>query len=74
MSKSVTTLVLVATVALSTLGVITLVASGYGLLSLVFVVTFTIPLFTVGVWRVLQAGRGELADPERSAPIEGEPA
>lgn len=65
---------MVGTVALSTLGLVTLVASGYGMLSIVFVVTFTIPLFTVGLWRVWRAEQTEVEAADRSAPIEGEPA
>jgi uncharacterized membrane protein YkvI len=60
----VSTLVLLGTVALSTVGLVTLVASGYGLLSLVFVVTFTIPVFTVGLWRVLTKPTATLPEKE----------
>ena len=65
---------LLGTVVLSTLGLVTLVASGYGLLSLVFLVTFTVPLFTVGLWRVWRQGRLQDEDADRSTPTEGEPA
>lgn len=65
---------LIGTVVLSTFGLATLVASGYGLLSLIFIVTFTIPLFTVGLWRIWQMNRVDQEATDRSSPIEGEPA
>jgi uncharacterized membrane protein YkvI len=61
----VSTVVLLGTVVLSTVGLVTLVASGYGLLSLVFVATFTIPVFTVGLWRTWGGGRPPVADVDR---------
>ncbi len=70
----VSTLVLLATVALSTVGLVTLATSGYGLPSLVFVFTFTIPVFTIGLWRLRKAGRSEAALESRSVASPGEPS
>jgi uncharacterized membrane protein YkvI len=56
-------LVLIATVGLSVIGMVTLVASGYGLLSIVFVVVFTIPVLTLGVRQNRVAGRDREAAP-----------
>ena len=49
--------VLLLTVALSVVGVVNLVATGYGLLSIAFLFTFTIPLLTIGVWRIRSYSR-----------------
>jgi uncharacterized membrane protein YkvI len=56
-------LVLIATGGLSVIGMVTLVASGYGLLSIVFVVVFTIPVLTLGVRQNRVAGRDREAAP-----------
>jgi uncharacterized membrane protein YkvI len=60
----VSSLVLLATVALSTVGLVTLVESGYGLLSLVLVVTFTIRVYTIGLWRLRAEPTAALPDKE----------
>jgi uncharacterized membrane protein YkvI len=49
--------VLLLTVGLSVVGVVNLVAAGYGLPSIVFFFTFTIPLLTIGVWRIRSYNR-----------------
>jgi uncharacterized membrane protein YkvI len=49
--------VLLLTVGLSVVGVVNLVAAGYGLLSIAFLFTFTIPLLTIGVWRIRRFNR-----------------
>ena len=56
--------VLSAALLLSRIGIIDLVAKGYGMLAWGFIVLLAIPLLTVGVWRILtaepsQTGRGE---------------
>lgn len=48
----------IATVGLSVMGLVNLVATGYGLLSIAFLLTFTLPLLTIGVWRVRKAAVG----------------
>lgn len=45
----------VAIVAGTYFGIIDLIASGYGLLTLVFIAVLVVPLLTIGVWRVLKA-------------------
>jgi uncharacterized membrane protein YkvI len=49
--------VLLLTVGLSVVGVVNLVAAGYGLLSIAFLFTFTIPLLTIGVQRLRTSDR-----------------
>jgi uncharacterized membrane protein YkvI len=55
--------VLLLTVGLSFVGVVNLVATGYGLLSIAFLVTFTIPLLTVGIWRIRNFSRKKDRNP-----------
>lgn len=40
---------------LSRVGLIDLIARGYGTLTWVFIVIFVIPVLTVGIWKILQA-------------------
>ena len=48
----VSTGLLLITPALSSLGLVALVAAGYGSLAVVYLLSFTVPLFTLGVYRV----------------------
>lgn len=49
-------------------------AAGYGLLSLVFVLTFTIPVYTVGLWRLWTVTRAEEPAGTQPAASTSEPA
>ena len=46
-------LLLVAIFAASTIGLVDLIAKGYGLLTYVFIVIFVIPVLTLGLWKVI---------------------
>lgn len=50
-------LLLVALVLAAGFGIVGLIARGYGLLTFGFIAVFVVPVLTVGVWRVLRAGR-----------------
>lgn len=54
-------IVLLLTAGLSVVAVVNLVAAGYGLLSIAFLFTFTIPALTVGVRRILGFDRTQTA-------------
>ena len=53
--------VLLLTVGLSVVGIVNLVAAGYGLLSIAFLFTFTIPLLTIGVRRIRNFDRSPIS-------------
>jgi uncharacterized membrane protein YkvI len=48
---------LLAAVVTSQLGLIALIARGYGTLTWLFLVVFVAPILTIGVWRIRSAGR-----------------
>lgn len=48
------TLLLISIYGATAIGIVDLIASGYGMLSWVFIVVLIIPLLTVGAWRILR--------------------
>ena len=48
--------------ALSLVGVVTLIADGYGTLSWGFLLTYVLPLLTIGVWRIFTGARDDGVD------------
>jgi uncharacterized membrane protein YkvI len=57
-------LLFIAIVLAQRVGLIDLVANGYGALSYAFIVIMVIPLLTVGIWRISQ-GRGSQGTPQK---------
>lgn len=47
-------------------GIVALIARGYGTLTLVFILVLVLPLLTVGVWRIVRAGRHDRPEGEVS--------
>jgi uncharacterized membrane protein YkvI len=54
-AAGITVVVLIAAVALAQIGIIELIAQGYGMMAYGFFALFALPLLTVGVYRIVQA-------------------
>lgn len=54
-SAGLTVVVLIAAVALARIGIIDLIAQGYGMMAYGFFALFALPLLTIGVWKITKA-------------------
>ena len=54
--------ILIASMGMAQIGIIDLIAKGYNALAYAFIAIFLIPLFTVGVYKIHQKRKEELAD------------
>lgn len=60
----ITVVILVSSMVLSKIGIIDLIAKGYNALAYAFIAVFLLPLFTVGIYKICQKRKEELAQLE----------